>query len=131
VEGTKGIQKVFEHESALIVDEVEVGPDPSAIYEPTSDGSMLIDPAMKWMVDFDEAVACGMAMRVPLTGAAVNGLALLVVVGVARQWRRRPAILARVVQLTIMPPGCSSGPASTNITDPGVEEESDAGRDDA
>ncbi|HEY2711842.1 MAG TPA: hypothetical protein VGI60_04950 [Chthoniobacterales bacterium] len=82
VEGVKGIEKAFEHESALIVDEIEAGPNPSATYEDPGDGSMLIDPEMKWMVDFDEAVARGMAMRVPLTGTAVDGLALLVVVGV-------------------------------------------------
>jgi hypothetical protein len=41
-----------------------------------------IDQGMRWMIDFDEAEATGMALRVPLPGAASRGIDLLVVAGV-------------------------------------------------
>src|SRR5262245_20620876 len=41
-----------------------------------------IGQGMRWMIDFDEAEAAGMALRVPLPGAASRGIDLLVVAGV-------------------------------------------------
>ncbi len=65
------------------------GPDPSAdpTIDPTSslhpDGPDLFVPdALQWMVDFDRAVAAGMALAIPLTPAqAVAGFDRLLVLG--------------------------------------------------
>ena len=69
-----------------------VGPDPQA---PAPDAKteaaiaageqLAIDPGMKWMTDFDEAEAVGMALRVAIPPAVLSaGLDSLVVFGVAK-----------------------------------------------
>jgi hypothetical protein len=62
------------------------GPDP---YAPPAeqlrpqDGDLFVPEAMRWMVDFAEAVRVGMGIRVPLTGAqATAGFDRVLVVGV-------------------------------------------------
>lgn len=69
-----------------------VGPDPNA---PPPDAqtetailngdAVALDPGMKWLVDFDEAQAAGMALRITIPAATLTaGLNSLVVFGVAR-----------------------------------------------
>lgn len=61
-----------------------VGPDPAASGALPPADQLALDPAMRWMVDFDAALACGMALRIPVTAAALAaGLDSLVVYGVA------------------------------------------------
>jgi hypothetical protein len=62
------------------------GPDPDAPEVTLGDEQLAIDPGMKWMVDFDEAEAKGMALRIPLPPATLGGAAdslSLLVFGVA------------------------------------------------
>ena len=72
--------------------ELTVGPDPAAALTGTpSDEEVLVDPKMRWMVDFTEAVAAGMAVRITtaVDPYLSHGLDRLVVVGVDE--RREPA----------------------------------------
>ena len=47
--------------------ELAVGPNPNAVLPGTpADDQVLVDPGMRWMIDFAEAEAAGMAVRVPL-----------------------------------------------------------------
>ena len=64
-----------------------VGPDPSAPKEEQlrqdDDGRLIFPDDMKWMVDFDRAVASGMGFRIPLsTQQATDGFARVIVAGV-------------------------------------------------
>lgn len=64
-----------------------VGPNP-ALVTPDTDlppgDQLAIDPGMRWMVDFDAAEACGMALRMVIPAAALSaGLDSLFVFGVA------------------------------------------------
>jgi hypothetical protein len=80
---------------ATVPDVVPVGPDPDA-RPPTGDGAMPLDPELRWLVEFDQAAAIGMAIRVPLdrpgydparrpllTGVAVVGVAASLDAGAA------------------------------------------------
>jgi hypothetical protein len=59
-------------------------PDPLAEPELEADVDVAVDPGMRWMVDFTEAQAAGMAVNVLLPQATVNaGLDSVVVFGVA------------------------------------------------
>ena len=58
--------------------ELPIGPDPAA--PPTSDA--MRDPGVAWMVDFPEALARGMAIKLTLPSPAPSRIARLVVLGV-------------------------------------------------
>ncbi len=58
------------------------GPAPDPTGQPTPETSG-VDAGMKWLVDFDEALAAGMALRVRLPAGQTPGLARLVVTGVS------------------------------------------------
>jgi hypothetical protein len=63
-----------------------VGPDPNPQPPPppAPDDQLQVDPGMKWMVDFDEAEAKGMGLRITVPPAALSvGLDSLFVFGVA------------------------------------------------
>ncbi len=63
-----------------------VGPDPNPQTPPpvAADDQLQVDAGMKWMVDFDEAEAKGMALRITVPPAALSaGLDSLFVFGVA------------------------------------------------
>jgi hypothetical protein len=61
-----------------------VAPDLKAAVDPAAEKgeAPALDQGMRWMVDFGEAEAAGMALRIPLRGAASRGIDLLVVTGV-------------------------------------------------
>ena len=69
-----------------------VGPDPQAPAPDTktqaaiaSGNQLAMDPGMKWLVDFDEAEAAGMAMRVTVPPDVLSaGIDSLVVFGVSK-----------------------------------------------
>lgn len=77
---------VIAHEivGAAIPDPLIVGPDPqgpSDTFE-QQDSELEVDPAMRWMVDFDEAVRVGMAARMPLSAGEMQaGIDRLIVLG--------------------------------------------------
>jgi len=61
-----------------------VGPDPRAPQASVSADTLAVDAGMKWMIDFDAAVAAGMALRIPVPAATLAaGLDSLFVFGVA------------------------------------------------
>jgi hypothetical protein len=66
---------------AVIPSSLVIGPDPAAAIERAPDGSLVVADAMKWVLDFDAAVAVGMAIKVPLVGGP-QVFDRLVVVGV-------------------------------------------------
>jgi hypothetical protein len=74
-----------------ITQPVNVGPDPAASAPDAATESAILagdklalDPGMMWMVDFDEAEANGMALRITIPAATLTaGLDSLVVFGVA------------------------------------------------
>ncbi len=67
-------------QGALIRDPLAMGPDPSL---PDNADAVEIDAGMKWMVDFAEAEAAGMAIRARLsTDQALAGLDFLLVLGI-------------------------------------------------
>jgi hypothetical protein len=61
--GYRGGRRVFEVWGATIPDTLQVGPDPQAPEPPP--GELPVDDGMRWMVEFDKAVAAGMGLRVP------------------------------------------------------------------
>jgi hypothetical protein len=71
---------------APIAEPLYVGPDPAAPEEERivpKDGKLQIPDPLKWLFDFDAAVASGMGIRVPLTQEqAAHGFDRIVVLGV-------------------------------------------------
>ena len=83
--GTSGSEQVTALGSNVPA-ELVVAPDPSAPKEQQiqqdKDGNLIVPDAMKWMTDFDAAVAAGMGIRVPLTQAQfTNGFSRVLVIG--------------------------------------------------
>ena len=73
--------------SRPITNPVSVGASPAAAQAPASsaDGTPPVDAAMRWMIDFDAAMDCGMALRLPLTDPsdpAARGVDRLLVLGI-------------------------------------------------
>jgi hypothetical protein len=65
-----------------VPDPLPVGPQPDADVPEPADGEPAIDPALKWMYDFDEAERVGMGVRVPVGEGPVARIDLVVAVGV-------------------------------------------------
>jgi uncharacterized small protein (DUF1192 family) len=61
-----------------VPDRLDLGPDPS---DPAGAATPLGETA-QWLIDFDQAVGNGMALRIPLAAADSGGLDRLVVIGV-------------------------------------------------
>jgi hypothetical protein len=59
---------------SAIPDSLAVGPDPNGPGLTTDDG-------MRWMADFDRAIAVGMGVKIPLTGTQTQGFARIAVFG--------------------------------------------------
>ena len=85
-----------------------VGPDPSAdpvadpdsIIHPIDGGDLFVPDQLAWMVDFDRAVAAGMALRIPISAAqACTGFDRLLVIGIQLSTAdgSGPAILAELL----------------------------------
>jgi hypothetical protein len=64
-----------------------LGLDPSAPaggFSVDEDDNLVVDPALRWLVDYDEAVAAGMALTVPITAdEARDGFDEVLVIGLA------------------------------------------------
>lgn len=80
VRGYKSGQHQFTHWGTPIPPDLPTGPAPPAPGAPPL--STVVDEGMAWMVDFDKAVAKGMAMKIALPTAAQGGLDQLIVLGV-------------------------------------------------
>ncbi|MBK8565369.1 MAG: hypothetical protein IPN76_18990 [Saprospiraceae bacterium] len=71
----------------LVKGPLPVGPNPSATqaeqFAPDANGDLIVPEELRWMTDFDEAAAKGMAMRIPLdTVTASRGFDRVLVLGV-------------------------------------------------
>jgi hypothetical protein len=81
-----GGEKVHEAPGRHIPDDLTPGPDPQQLEgfldrDPAT-GRLIVDPDLRWLVDFDRAVEVGMALRIPLTPEqARDGFERLVVLG--------------------------------------------------
>lgn len=71
------------HVGRLVPDPLPLGLTPTD-EGPTrgADGGLVVPAPVRWLVDFDAAVACGMGVRIPLSDAEAQGIDALVVVGV-------------------------------------------------
>jgi hypothetical protein len=86
ITGTFGDQTFPDVVGAPIPDDLALAPDP-ALAEPWVErdpsGKLIIADPLKWMVDFDAAVAVGMAVRIPLVSPwDRTGFELLMAIGV-------------------------------------------------
>jgi hypothetical protein len=70
---------------ALIPDDLPLGPDPlqadGGFNRDETTGRLDLDPALRWLVDFDAAVDVGMALRIPLQPRETAGLRRVLVLG--------------------------------------------------
>jgi hypothetical protein len=86
--GYKNQQQVLNVTGATVPDTLAVSPDPAAtdqlsVNEQT--GALHIPNDLRWLTDFDRAVAQGVGVRIPLTDAIRDGLDRLVVLGLRRR----------------------------------------------
>jgi hypothetical protein len=73
-----GRQTIAAVKGSPITEPLAAGPAPKATPPPTPDDQLTIDPLMKWMVDFDAAVAAGMGLRIPLPATSASFDSLIV-----------------------------------------------------
>jgi hypothetical protein len=98
--GFVGGSEVVRQVGNLVPDPLILGPDPSPAGDSgegfrEGDETLRVDAAMRWMVDFDEAVRVGMGMRIQLDGLAAGGLDRLLVLGL--RLSEDPTAAARTV----------------------------------
>jgi hypothetical protein len=74
--------RVFTAVSNAVRQPLAAGPAPDPNGQPAA-GADAVDAGMKWLVDFNEAVAAGMALRVRLLDGQTAGLTRLLVTGVS------------------------------------------------
>ena len=83
--GWVGDKVAFQQFSASVSGPLAVSPDPTAPTTTLARSGLRIDPATAWLFDYQEALERGMAITVPLAGAAAiaaDGVTTLVVIGV-------------------------------------------------
>ena len=83
--GWVGSKVAFQEFSDPVTGPLAVSPDPTAPTTTLGGSGLQIDPATAWLFDYQEALTCGMAITVPLTGTAAiaaDGVTTLVVIGV-------------------------------------------------
>jgi len=82
--GFEGDTEILHITGKPIPPDLAVGPDPAA--GPSDqfhvvDGDLVVPDELRWMVDFEQAVTVGMAMRVPLSADLRGGFGQLIVLG--------------------------------------------------
>ena len=115
---------------------LRTGHDPSVAPVEIGATGLVTDPGLAWMIDYDQAVAAGMAITVPLVGPAANtsrGIDVLLVVGVdasigaleaAGELERLLGVHARAEGLAFVPQGTPTNNTATvqagwSATNPG------------
>ncbi|WP_426502614.1 hypothetical protein ACPPVO_33905 [Dactylosporangium sp. McL0621] len=86
--GYLGGQQVVSVTGAAVPATLAVSPNPGATDQLSVDpatGALHVPPELRWMTDFDQAVAVGMGVRIPLTDQIRQGLDRLVVLGLRQQ----------------------------------------------
>lgn len=82
----RGRQEVGRFTGEPVAPDLAVGPDPSAPAPAPVEGEPAIDDGLRWLVDFDAAVAVGMGLRIALSRADHDrGFDRIVVLGLRRQ----------------------------------------------
>ena len=118
--GYRGGARQFAVLGRPIPDTLALGPDPNDAA--AGDPAAPLGAAAQWLVDFDRAVDCGMALRIPLGAAAGAGLDRLLVLGVratadgAEGARRLSALLDAhhyTDGLSLTPPGTPTNNTET------------------
>lgn len=80
--GYRSGERAFTAWGEPVPDPLPVGPEPSAEVPEPAEDEPAIDPAIRWMHDFDEALRVGMAVRVPMGTGPVARIDRLIVLGV-------------------------------------------------
>ncbi len=80
--GYRDSERILAVSGRPVPDPLPVGPSPDADIPDPADGEPPIEPALKWMYDFDEAERVGMAVRIPVGADPVPQIDLLLAVGV-------------------------------------------------
>ncbi len=80
--GYRGGERIFAEWGRPVPDPLPVGLSPEAEIPIPVEGEPALDPALRWMFDFDEAERLGMGVRVPLGTGAVQRIDLLLALGV-------------------------------------------------
>ncbi|MBE1497878.1 hypothetical protein H4696_004978 [Amycolatopsis lexingtonensis] len=86
--GFTGGRQVVSVTGAAVPATLAVSPDPAAVDQISVNeqtGVLHVPDDLRWLVDFDRAVAVGMGMRIPLTDEIRDGLERLVVLGLREQ----------------------------------------------
>ncbi|MBH5333380.1 hypothetical protein IHE55_00600 [Streptomyces pactum] len=140
VMGWVGPRQVFSVEGQPVPATLTVGPDPTATDRLKVDettGALHVPDELRWLTDFDRAVAVGMGVRIPLADTFRNGLDRLVVLGLRRGTTAEQTAtdltrhLARQLHsragLSLLPQGTptNNSPRTAAGLDPGAE--ADAG----
>ncbi|GIH27833.1 hypothetical protein Aph01nite_61430 [Acrocarpospora phusangensis] len=136
--GYSAAGELFRVTSRPVAAGLRTAPDPGAPPWQAPGSGLKIDEALAWMFDYDRAVEVGMAITVPLTGAAagaLDGIERLLVVGVAASYEpagaaaeldRLLAAHARTGGLAFVPQGTptnSTESAGTGATPGGRAED--------
>jgi hypothetical protein len=82
--GFQGGAEVLHVAGKAIPPELAVGPDPAAgpgEQFRVVDGDLVVPDELRWMVDFDQAIDAGMALRIPLSAELQRGFDQLMVLG--------------------------------------------------
>lgn len=116
---------IFSVSSRPVAEGLRTAPDPNAPPWEASDSGLVTDEGLAWMFDYDRALEAGMAITVPLTGAAVQAedyVDVLLVVGVnaaldpqdaAARLDRLLAVHARTDGLAFVPQGTPTNNTET------------------
>ena len=80
--GYRGGKRIFDVWGSPVPDPLPVGLSPEAEIPIPAEGEPAIDPAVRWMFDFDEAERLGMGVRVPLGEGPVQPIDVLLAFGV-------------------------------------------------
>ena len=130
----RGAARVHTAVGAAIPTGLAFGPDPASPPQPTPEG-LQVDAGMRWMVDFEEAVRVGMALRIPIsTQDVAAGFDRVLVWGLSGDDPKASSVaMAEILAahrftdgLALVPQGAATnntadGRAAVTASDPGFE----------
>jgi hypothetical protein len=95
----RGGQRLYLQEGQAIPPDLQMGPDPNAPAVNADIRDLQIDAGLRWMFDFSEAVAVGMAMRIDLNASdAATGFDRVIAFGLGQPRYRGPMVTTHVPQ---------------------------------